>query len=163
MQQLMQLPHVSTASGTDSEAHLFVARDWIRGMEVLFAATPIAVRAFCHLSGQAIESLLAAFILTRADGKDRHVVEGHDLLTLWRTASDLGLRQERPPPAWLIQLARGRKTSYGTRHQSGKASSSPARRAQAIDYPNATELRTEVLRLEARVALHVQAHQDADR
>lgn len=157
------LDPIGIAHATDAQAHLVVARDWMRGIEVLFAATPIAVRAFSHLGAQAVESLLAAFILTRAQGRDRNVVGAHDLLAMWRTASDLGLRVERPPPTWLVQVARGHKTPYAIRHQARRGSSGPLSRLHDVGYPNATELRAGVLNLETLVAPHVEAHLHANR
>lgn len=154
---------VGIAPVTDAEAHLLVARDWMIGMEVLVTAKPMALRAFCHLGAQAVDSLLAAFILTKAQGKDDNVVGGRDLLAMWRTASDLGLRLERPLPAWLIQVARGHKSPYATRYQAGKRPSGPVSRLHAIGYPNASELRAGVLNLETLVAPHVEAHLHTNR
>lgn len=159
---MAQLAPLRMQQVTEPQAHLLVAQDWLKGMAALAASRPIALRAFTHLGGQAVESLLAAFILTKVQGSQRRVTQKHDLVAMWKCASGLGLAVPVKPPDWLTMLARGHVAPFAIRYQAAKSTNGTTAFPHAIGHPNPTVLHPAVVHLEALVRPFVEEFQAAN-
>lgn len=159
---MVQLAALRTQQISEPQAHLLVARDWMEGMDALAASKPVALRAFTHLGGQAVESLLAAFILTKVQGAQRRVTQRHDLVAMWECASGLRLGVPATPPDWLILLARGHIAPFAIRYQAAKTANGTIAFPHGIGHPNPTVLHSAVAQLETIVRPFVEEFQAAN-
>lgn len=159
---MVQLAPLRILQVTEPQAHLIAAQDWLKGMDVLAASKPVALRAFTHLGGQAVESLLASFILTKVLGAQRRVTQTHDLIAMWKCASGLGLSVPATPPDWLIQLAHGHIAPFAIRYQAAKAANGATAFVHGMGYPSPTVLHAAVAQLETVVRPFVEEFQAAN-
>ncbi|PZP91157.1 MAG: hypothetical protein DI587_36410 [Variovorax paradoxus] len=159
---MAQLAPLRIQKVTEPQAHLIAAHDWLKGMDVLAGSKPLALRAFIHLSGQAVESLLAAFILTRAKGAQRRVTKTHDLVAMWRCAAGQGLGVPASPPDWLVQLALGHIGPFLVRYQAVKAANGTTAFVHGMGNPSPAVLHAAVAQLEAVVRPFIEEFQAAN-
>jgi hypothetical protein len=115
-------PPLGTISPTEKDGLLIVAKDLLRGVEVLSDVKDIPPRACALIAAHALECGLKAFLCHKGKGeklRDRKV--RHNIIELWdMVCKEKTLDIPDTPPVWVKILSDGHGPNYYFRYQEGQ-------------------------------------------
>ena len=117
-----ELPPLAICQLTEGDGYMIVARDLLRGVEVLSSLTNIAPRSCALIAAHALECVLKAFLWHKGKGTEiRGPKVQHNLIALWKMAyEEEGISIPEVPPDWVTILSSGHGPNFYFRYQKGQ-------------------------------------------
>jgi len=116
------LPSLQAVQPTQLDAYLIVARDLLKGADVLSKEKNIPSRSCGLIAAHALECMLKAYLWHKGKRKEiRERNTQHNLKTLWDLAhNENSLNLPKSPPDWVQTLSVGHGPNFYFRYQEGE-------------------------------------------